>query len=105
MEGMLGPQGLLSPGMMQGNPGRSPLHQYRPPPPPQAHIHGMQLHQQHMYGSGMEGEQQQQQGGFMTERAQQGARVLGDDGGVGGSVGSVGPLGIVRFAPVGKGYV
>lgn len=75
---------------------RSPLHQYRPPLPPQAHIHQLQhqhLHQGYGRASSLE----------PGERELEGRGRMMDEKDIGH--GGLGQLGIVRYAPVGKGYV
>ncbi|KAF8426272.1 Sds3-like-domain-containing protein [Tirmania nivea] len=77
---------------------RSPLHQYRPPLPPQAHIHQLQHQHQHLHqGYGRASSLEP------GERELEGRGRMMDEKDIGH--GGLGQLGIVRYAPVGKGYV
>ncbi|KAF8467760.1 Sds3-like-domain-containing protein [Kalaharituber pfeilii] len=87
----------LHPPQSMSHANRSPLHTYRPAPPPQAHIHGLQhphLHQSYgPRGSSLEPGESSLIG---PERS----RMMDDK-----EIGGLQPLGIARYAPVGKGYV
>lgn len=76
---------------------RSPLHQYRPPLPPQAHIH--QLQHQHLH----QGYGPRASSLDPGEREMEGRGRVIDDKDI--AHGGLGQIGIVRYAPVGKGYV
>lgn len=77
---------------------RSPLHQFRPPLPPQAHIHQLQHQHQHLHqGYGRASSLEP------GERELEGRGRIMDEKDIGH--GGLGQLGIVRYAPVGKGYV
>ena len=79
---------------------RSPLHQYRPPLPPQAHIHQLQHQHQHQHLHQGYGRANSLEPG---ERELEGRGRMMDEKDIGH--GGLGQLGIVRYAPVGKGYV
>lgn len=88
--------GLHPPSTSNVHTSRSPLHQYRPPLPPQAHIHQLQ-HQLHQ-GYGPRANSLDP-----GEREMDGRGRVIDDKDIGH--GGLGQIGIVRYAPVGKGYV
>ena len=77
---------------------RSPLHNYRPPLPPQAHIHQLQQHQHlhQAYGPRANSLEPGESSLLGAERS----RMMDDK-----EIGGLQQLGIVRYAPVGKGYV
>lgn len=90
------PPSLHPPSMTHAS--RSPLHQYRPPLPPQAHIHQLQHQHQHLHqGYGRASSLEP------GERELEGRGRMMDEKDIGH--GGLGQLGIVRYAPVGKGYV